>query len=187
MNPVLLLVALLVAAYLGGLVSSKRTLSLSSGGEFLVIGALVGPSMLAFVDRETLLAFRPLILMALGWIAAVHGLAHGSLGTRRVRAKSYSLSILLSALGAATLGGAAFLLSGWFGVFRGSDRFLIALSSAAVLSGARELQFPTAQLPEVVRYRAELGNSHNLASLAVLAALPSLVPPEAALRLPAWS
>lgn len=187
MNTVFLLVALLVAAYLGGLVSSKRTLNLSSGGEFLVIGALVGPSMLAFVDRETLYAFRPLILMALGWMAAVHGLAHGSLGTRRVRTKSYSLSILFSAFGAALIGVSTFFLAGWLGVFQGSDRYLIALASAAVLSGTRELQFPTAQLPETTRYRAELGNSHSLVSLGALAALPSLVPSDATLRLPAWA
>lgn len=187
MNPVLLLVALLVAAYLGGLVSSKRTLSLSSGGEFLVIGALVGPSMLGFVDRETLFAFRPLVLMALGWMVAVHGLSYGSLGTRRIRTRSYFLSILLSVCGAAAIGLFAYFVAGFLGVFRGTDRYLVALASAAVLSGTRELHFPTAKLPEVVRYRAELGNAHSLAALGALAALPSLVPPEAALRLPAWS
>lgn len=187
MNPVLLLVALLVAAYLGGLVSSKRTLNLSSGGEFLVIGALVGPTMLGFVDRETLDSFRPLLLMALGWMAAVHGLAHGALGARAVRPRSYFASVLATSLAAAVIGVSAFFISGFLGVFGGDERFLIALAAASVLSGTRELHYPTADLPSATRYRAEIGNSHNLVGLGLLAAIPSLLPPEAAFRLPAWS
>lgn len=188
MNPILLFVALLVAAYLGGLVSAKRTLNLSSGGEFLVIGALVGPSMLGLVDRGTLLSFQPLLLMALGWMAAVHGLGHGAVGARRARTRSYFLSFLLAALGALFTYGAAYLLARWCGAFRQSDHLLAALAMAAVLSGTRELHFPaSSHLGELNRYRAELGNSHNLVALGALAALPSLVPPETVLRLPAWS
>lgn len=187
MNPVLLLVALLVAAYLGGLVSSKRTLNLSSGGEFLVIGALVGPTMLGFVDRETLDSFRPLLLMALGWMAAVHGLSHGALGAGAVRARSYFASVFATSVAAAVMGTCAFFISGFLGAFSGDERFLIALAAASVLSGTRELHFPSADLPSATRYRAEIGNSHNLVGLGLLAAIPSLVPPEAAFRLPSWS
>jgi Kef-type K+ transport system membrane component KefB len=105
MNALLLLMGLLVLSYIGSFLVGGRAIrgfGLPSGSEYLLLGFIIGPSVLGLIERSMLDAFEPIADAALGWLAFVLGLDYAFLGHRRVR-----LSSLVVACSIALLTGAA--------------------------------------------------------------------------------
>jgi hypothetical protein len=114
MNPMPLLLALLTLAYIGSLYSKRRVLGSTSGLEFVVLGALLGPNALGTVGSEALLAFDPVALLALGWIGLGFGIEFGINGERRTSAGRFVLGIVLTLLVATGVGASVFWVASQF-------------------------------------------------------------------------
>lgn len=78
---------LLVLAYAGSLLAGSRVArgGLPASTEQVILGFVIGPSALGFVDKALLATFEPVAQAALGWLAFVLGLHYGVNGGRRVR------------------------------------------------------------------------------------------------------
>ena len=139
MSPLVVLTVLLVAAYLGTFLFGGRLIrgrGLASGAEFLVLGFLAGPEMLGLVGPELLAAFRPLTLVAIGWVALEVGLEYGFVGQRRIPLGHLALGILgglaTAALVAAALGGLLHWLDPAAGPFLRSREHLLLAAGAGI-------------------------------------------------------
>jgi hypothetical protein len=137
------LFVLLVVAYLGGFLLGGRGLrgrGLPSGSEWVALGFLVGPSARGARPGPHLLAFDPIAVVAIGWIALLAGLAFGTSGARRIpagRLVAGGLAGLAMGAGAAALAWAAFRWAPSAGaaVPDERDRLLVALAAGAALAG----------------------------------------------------
>ena len=72
MNALLLLMGLLLLSYIGSFLVGGRAIrgfGLPSGSEYLVLGFVIGPTVLGLVERSMLDAFEPIADVALGWLA----------------------------------------------------------------------------------------------------------------------
>ncbi len=144
MTPVAVLLGLLVAAYLGSFLMEGRTvrgLGLPSGAEWLAAGFAVGPAALGLVDETLLEEFRPLALVAAGWLAAAIGLRFGwADGARRVPPGRLALgaAMALACGGAVALAvwGALRRLDPQAALLAPPERLLVAAGVGAALSGA---------------------------------------------------
>lgn len=116
MNPMPLLLALLTLAYIGSLYSRRREQAMgsTSGLEFVVLGALLGPKALGTASSEALLAFDPVALLALGWIGLGFGVEFGVNGDRRTSPGRFVLGSLLTLLVASGVGATVFLVGSQF-------------------------------------------------------------------------
>jgi len=105
MNGLVVLVGLLVLSYIGAFLVGGRSLrgfGLPSGSEYLLLGFVVGPSVLGTVDRSMLTAFDPIASVGLGWLALHLGLDYALVVRRRT-----SISGLLAACSMAITTGIA--------------------------------------------------------------------------------
>lgn len=77
MSPQLTLILVVAVGYLAAHVAfewlAKRFL-LVSGAEYLLLGVLIGPAGAGLVDAETVTAFTPITMLAMGWIGVGLGL-----------------------------------------------------------------------------------------------------------------
>ena len=138
MNTLVLIMGLVGLSYLSGLFGRGRAvrgLGLPSGGEWLVVGFLLGPGLLGVIDHAVQTDVEPVLYVALGWVALVVGLDYGVVRSRRLRPIRMLLGI---ALGVLTVGAVA--LAAWLAIpylylgisFTALERAVLALGLGAV-------------------------------------------------------
>ncbi|MGH7272701.1 MAG: cation:proton antiporter, partial [Polyangiaceae bacterium] len=130
MSTLLLLMGLLVLSYLGSFLVNGRTArgaGLPSGVEYVALGFLLGPRVLALFGADSLAAFEPVVQVALGWLAFAIGLDFGFAGEKRVRLGSLALGAFGALLTGGAVAGAVWLTLGRLhsGLVR-TDRLLLA-------------------------------------------------------------
>jgi hypothetical protein len=79
-NGLVLLMTLLAASYIGSTVlgrASARRFGFATGVEWLVLGFVLGPSVLAVVASDVVAPMHPVALSAIGWLALVTGIDQG--------------------------------------------------------------------------------------------------------------
>lgn len=81
------LMGLIVAAFVGSVLVGRRgqpRRGLASGSEPVLVGFLIGPSLLGLVTPGLLEVFTPLAQVGLGWLALIVGLDYGWVDRRRI-------------------------------------------------------------------------------------------------------
>lgn len=137
MNPMPLLLALLVVAYIGSLYTStqgKRSFGSASGVEFVLLGALLGPDALGALNRPTVHAFDPIALMALGWIGLGYGVEWGVVGQRRTPFLRAILGSLLTVFVGLIVGFSVYRLCYLVNWLEPEQRQLAGIAAALVCS-----------------------------------------------------
>ncbi len=137
MSAIAILTGLLVIAYFGSILVGGRALrgfGLPSGTEFLLLGILLGPMVFGVIPRATLLAFEPLTVIALAWVALLIGLHYGSSGSRRVPRKRLVVGALFALLTLLLTGACAGLAAYALTPLRGRDLWVLALGAGCVTS-----------------------------------------------------
>lgn len=136
MNALVLMMALLALAYLSSLLRrgrSGRAIGFAAGSEFLILGLVLGPTLLDVVDRALQAEVEPVVYIAIGWISLVVGVDYGVVRGRRVRLGRILLGLGIGAATMAAVAGAAFWLTPLSGLaLTGGDRWVLALGLAAV-------------------------------------------------------
>jgi Kef-type K+ transport system membrane component KefB len=135
-NALVLLLGLLLLSYIGGFLVGGRSLrgfGLPSGTEYLLLGFLVGPTMLGAVDRSMLTAFDPIADVALGWLSMLLGLDYG-LKSRRPRLSSFVAGCVIAIFTALLIAAAEFLVVSRFLSVPPGDRLLLAGGIGAACS-----------------------------------------------------
>lgn len=135
MNPMPLLLALLVVAYIGSLYTSaerKRSFGSASGVEFVMLGALLGPHALGALNSQAVHAFDPIALMALGWIGLGYGVEWGMNGERRAPFWRMLLGFVLTGMVAATVGFSVFSMGHHLKWLQGEHLELASIAAALV-------------------------------------------------------
>jgi Kef-type K+ transport system membrane component KefB len=135
MNPMPLLLALLVVAYIGSLYTSgdrKRSFGSASGVEFVMLGALLGPHALGALNSQAVHAFDPLALLALGWIGLGYGVEWGMNGERRAPLGRVLLGCLLTGLVSAAVGASVYFVAHLAHWLAPAQRELAAAAAALV-------------------------------------------------------
>jgi Kef-type K+ transport system membrane component KefB len=135
MNPMPLLLALLVLAYIGSLYASterKRSFGTASGVEFVLLGVLLGPQALGVLGSEAVHAFDPLALMALGWIGLGYGVEWGNSQGRRAPIGRALLGCLSTCFIAACVGLSVYAVARALGWLSASQAELAAMAAALV-------------------------------------------------------
>ncbi len=177
MNPLLFLMGLLLLAYMGSFLAGDRRLrgfGLPSGAEYLLLGLLLGPSVIDLVDRSTLEQFDPVAHVALGWIALVLGLGFGVDRRRPTRAGHLAMGAFVSAVTAAAVAAPMWLVVSRWTALRGDSRVLLVAGTALVcMETTREsirwvVERHGASGPLSSRV-AELGRSDDLVPLTAVA------------------
>jgi len=193
-NSVIAFVALLVLSYFGGLLSShriSRALGLASGVEYVLLGVVVGPQALGFFRLDMVLGFEPLLLMALGWLAAVLGIQYGHYGGERV-----PLKVVFMGLSIIALSGAGIFSAVYFGCvlwlkLPAATALPLALGSAAVASGSahQAVRWATggeSRANSLSRLLGGIGSVDDLLPFMLLAAFVVIAPVEQQAAQPAW-
>ncbi len=137
MNPMPLLLALLVVAYIGSLYTSserKRSFGSASGVEFVLLGALLGPHALGALSSQAVHAFDPLALMALGWIGLGYGVEWGVIGNRRAPIFRSIMGSVLTVFVGCVVGLAVYMVSDLVGWLSVEQRELAGIAAALVSS-----------------------------------------------------
>jgi Kef-type K+ transport system membrane component KefB len=195
MSTLVLFMGLLALSYLGSSFVSRRgtrALGLPSGLETVALGVLVGPSVLGVVDEDMLAAFAAIAYVALGWVAFVGGVEAMFVGGKPARASSVALSWLLSALTAAAVAGAAFLVATRHWAWPRSQALWLGGGLAAVACETgqraihRAIERYEAEGP-LARRLTEIAHAGTLVPLAIGGLLFAYGPPAGAgLDLPPW-
>ena len=136
MNAVWLLMGLLMLAYIGSVLvggRANRGLGLPSGVEYVVLGFVVGPKALGWLEGSALQIFDPFAHFALGWLMFVVGATYGVTGNRRVRARRLVGGWIVALLTGALVGAVVWLfLVTWSPALAPRDRLLMAGGVGAV-------------------------------------------------------
>ena len=136
MNSLLLLMGLLLVAYLGSfLVGGERSVSgvgLPSSVEWVVLGAVLGPSALGVVSTSVVEGVQSVVTVALSWLMLTAGVRYATTSRGNI-----SFSRVLVALCWSLVTAAAVFAAVYFGVARIApelvkDRLVLALALAAV-------------------------------------------------------
>jgi hypothetical protein len=186
MNGLLLLMGLLVLSYIGSFLVGGRAIrgfGLPSGSEYLVLGFVIGPSVLGLVERSMLDAFEPIADVALGWLALVLGLDYAFLGRRRVKLSSFIAASFIALLTGGAVAAAEFFLLSRFTSFRGIELVLICGGIGAACAETTrhavrwvvERHRATGRLSELL---GEIADSDDLVPFVATAILFALVPAE---------
>lgn len=195
MTPLTLFLTLMLLALIGSLLSERpelRSMGMASGIEFVVIGILVGPHLLGLITHQTVSGFEPLLLMALGWLAAALGIQHGVYEDRWVGLRVYFAGVALATVTGGGVLAATYLMAvhllGW-GV---TDSVLLALGCFAVCAGTTHLgvrwvtEDRTSEHP-LSRLLGGLSVADDLPPLLALAVLSAWAPSaDATLPLSGW-
>lgn len=138
MNALVLMMALLALVYLSSLIRrgrSGRVIGLAAGSEWLILGFVLGASVLGVVDRALQAEVEPVVYIALGWVSLVIGVDYGVVRGRRLRLGRILAGLTIGALTMAAVAGAAFWLAPRVGLeLAGADRWVLAIGLAAVAS-----------------------------------------------------
>ena len=172
MNALVFLMALLGVSYLAGLLGrgrSVRGMGLPSGIEWVALGVILGPSVLAVIDGALQRQVEPAAQVAIGWLSFVLGLDFGVVRRRRLSFGRAVMGVAVGAGTAAAVGGAVWFAIPSFIELGADDRLLLSLGLAAVL---------TETTANAVRWVAERHGAHGPLSqlLADLAEAKDLVP-----------
>jgi hypothetical protein len=136
MNSLLLLMGLLLVAYLGSfLVGGERSVSgvgLPSSVEWVVLGAVLGPSALGVVSSSVVDGVQSVVTVALAWLMLTAGVRYATTSRGNISFGRVLVALLWSAATAAAVFAAVY-----FGVARVApelvkDRLVLALALAAV-------------------------------------------------------
>lgn len=189
MNPFMAFVALLVLAYMGGLLSDTRigrNLGLASGVEYVMLGVIVGPHALGFFQFETVVVFEPLLLLAVGWLAAVLGLQYARYGGQRVPLFLLTWGVAIALVCGALVFFAVYRLARHFHWADPSACVALGLGAAAVCSGSahQAVRWATGGQSDersVSRVLGCLGSADDLPPMILVACLGFFAPrtPEA--------
>jgi Kef-type K+ transport system membrane component KefB len=113
-----------------------------SGAEFLVIGAVIGPSGLAVLDEKTLVQLEPFLLLALAWIGLLIGLQLRWAYLVRFPWAFFQVAGIQAAVaGAVTFAGLGFLFFLWTPMAASASdawRGALCLATVATLSSPAE-------------------------------------------------
>ncbi len=113
MNPLWALMGLIAAAFVGSVLvgrQGQRRHGLASGSEPVLVGFLLGPTVLGLVTPGLLEVFTPLAQVGLGWVALIVGLDYGWVDRRPIPAWRRVGGTLAGLLTMALVSGAVFLL-----------------------------------------------------------------------------
>ena len=135
MNPMPLLLALLVVAYIGSLYTSaerKRSFGSASGVEFVMLGVLLGPHVLGALNSQAVHAFDPIALMALGWIGLGYGVEWGMNGERRPSLFRILMGCFLTCLVASAVGASVYFAARGLRWLEGEPLELASIAAALV-------------------------------------------------------
>ncbi len=128
-------VGLLVLAYFGSILMGGRSIrgyGLPSGSEYLLLGFVVGPTVLGVLDRDTLALFDPVARVGVAWLALVTGLNYAVMGGKRASALAIVGSLLLTTLCGVVVGGAVWLVSGAVTSLDTTSRLLLSGGAGVV-------------------------------------------------------
>jgi len=148
---------------------SVRGMGLPSGIEWVALGVILGPSVLAVIDGALQRQVEPAAQVAIGWLSFVLGLDFGVVRRRRLSFGRAVMGVAVGAGTAAAVGGAVWFAIPSFIELGADDRLLLSLGLAAVL---------TETTANAVRWVAERHGAHGPLSqlLADLAEAKDLVP-----------
>jgi len=113
MNPLWAMMGLIAAAFVGSVLVGRRGQrrhGLASGSEPVLVGFLLGPTVLGLVTPRLLEVFTPLAQVGLGWLALILGLDYGWVDRRRIPGLRRIGGTLAGLLTMAVVAGATFLL-----------------------------------------------------------------------------
>jgi hypothetical protein len=133
---------LLVASYLGGFViggQKARARGLASGAGTVLLGFMVGPSVLGLVNHDSLEVFIPLAQVGVGWLAMDAGLVFGRVLGRPVRTSSALWGICVAVFCAAGVSLAMAAALRWLPrlsavALTGRERWVLVLATGAALA-----------------------------------------------------
>ncbi len=134
MNQLWLLLALLVLSYVVSMLVTGRTIrgfGLPSGSEYVLLGFVLGPSVLGLVSGTLVESFSPVLVVGAAWTTLVAGAGIGYVGSRPVKAGRAAFGIFLTTLVFALLALGAYFVLGQQDLPAGS-RLLIAGGAGAV-------------------------------------------------------
>jgi len=112
MNALWALMGLIAAAFAGSVLVGRKGQprhGLASGSEPVLIGFVVGPTVLGVVTPGLLEIFTPLAQVGLGWLALIIGLDYGWVGRRRIPVIRRVGGTLAGVVTLAIVAGAVFL------------------------------------------------------------------------------
>ncbi len=113
MNTLLALMGLIAAAFVGSVLVGRRGQrrhGLASGSEPVLVGFLLGPTVLGVVTPGLLEVFTPLAQVGLGWLALIVGLDYGWVDRRRIPPMRLLGGTLAGVLTMVVVAGATFVL-----------------------------------------------------------------------------
>lgn len=190
-----LLVGLLMLAYLGSMLVKGRAIrgfGLPSGSEYLVLGFLLGPQVLGLLDRGLVRQFEPVVVVGLGWLAFVVGIAFLRVGTRRLGARRIAMGVTLSALVVAAMFAAVFVAARFSLSLDQSEGVVLALGVALICAdttrhSVRWVAEAHGAGGPVTEFAADLARSSALVPLLGASLLFALVPSAGGGDLPLWT
>jgi len=197
MNPMTAFIGLLFLAYVGSIVVGGRAVrgyGLPSGSEYLLLGFLVGPSVLGLLNHELLSLLIPFLYVGAGWLLLLCGMDWGYVDGKPSSLKSILGSFLLALITGGVIFVGVYWVLGYFPGRTANHRLLLAGSIAAVgmettrLAVRWVMERYDAQGP-LSRAVATLADADELPALLLVGALYLLAPmPEMRLYLPpgAW-
>jgi hypothetical protein len=171
MSAIGVLVGLLFAAYAGSMWMGGRRLrghGLPSGSEWLVVGFVIGPSMLGLVSRDALVTFEPAVGVAVAWLALVCGAEYGYAGDHRIELRRFVAGIACALLSAVMVGSLVYYAARTLTTF--SPREAAMLAAGIGLASCETARY-------ALRWAAEHGaDSPLLVILAEIADTDEVVP-----------
>jgi Kef-type K+ transport system membrane component KefB len=190
-------VGLLVLAYFGSILMGGRSIrgyGLPSGAEYLLLGFIVGPSVLGVLEPETLSTFDPIARVGVSWLAMVTGLNYAVMGGKRASGLAIVGSLFLTALCGGLVAAAVWFVAGAVTSLDPTSRILLA--GGAGIVGCETTRFAVRWVFErhgavgpLSNTIAAIADSDELAPVLALAALYVIAPmPQGEIWLPklAW-
>jgi hypothetical protein len=176
---------LLLLAYLGSFLVGGHTIrgfGLASGAEYVVLGFVLGPTVLGLVEKSMLATFDPIADVAVGWIALLIGFGFGVDGEQRARTGSMIGGTIVSLFTGAVLFAPLWFLTAKLTPLHGVDRILLVGGIAAACSettrqSVRWVSERYEAKGPLVRLLGELSQSDDLAPIVAVAVLFALRTP----------
>lgn len=137
MTPLVLLMALLALSYLGSYFVEGRALEgigLPSGVEWVIVGIVVGPSVLHVIRYASLVSLAPLLHVAVGWLGLIVGLEYGRAGGGRLRVRTLVLGLISSGVPFALAFAGAYAVATRYGHHPAHESYRIAAAVGALSS-----------------------------------------------------
>ena len=116
MSTSLLLVVLVAVAYGATKIAFQwlgRHLLIVSGAEYLLLGLFLGPEVSGILERETLAAFIPFMMLSLGWMGTMLGMRLYLPAMVRLRGVFYRVAVAQSLITLALVTGGSVVIFQW--------------------------------------------------------------------------